>query len=220
MADFIPYAHPSPCDDAESSRRAAAFRDLMTGRRTVRSFSARPVPDDVIRAAVETAGSAPSGANRQPWHFAVVRDPLLKRRIREAAEAEERAFYGGRAPEDWLEALEPFGTGPEKPFLEVAPVLIVVFAQRWGEEEPEGRVKNYYVQESVGIACGMLIAALHQAGLSTLTHTPSPMGFLADLLGRPSREKPFLLLVTGHEAEATVVPDIARKPLSAIASFQ
>lgn len=219
MADFIPYRHPLACSDEEARDRAAAFRSLMQGRRTVRDFSDRPVPREVVVDCLAAAGSAPSGANRQPWHFVVIEDANLRRRVREAAEAEERAFYEGRAPSDWLEALEPFGTDARKPFLETAPVLIAVFAERWGEEGGS-RVKNYYVQESVGIACGMLIAALHQAGLCTLTHTPSPMGFLSDVLGRPDREKPYLLVVAGHGAEGVAVPDIARKPLEQTVSFR
>lgn len=218
MAEFIPYRHPSPCPDDEARRRSAAFRALMQGRRTVRAFSDRAVPRDVVMDCLAVAGSAPSGAHRQPWHFVLVEDPQLRRSLREAAEAEEMEFYGGRAPSDWLSALEPFGTDARKPFLERAPVIIAVFAERWGEEGGR-RVKNYYVQESVGIACGMLISALHQAGLSTLTHTPSPMGFLTGLLGRPEREKPFLLVVAGHAEDGATVPDIERKPVDEITTI-
>lgn len=164
------------------------------------------------------AGSAPSGAHRQPWHFVVVEDPALRANLRDAAEKEEREFYGGRAPSEWLTALTPFGTDENKPFLERAPVVIAVFAERW-REEGGSRVKNYYVQESVGIACGMLLTALHQAGLSTLTHTPSPMGFLSKLLGRPDREKAYLLVVAGHAEDGTTVPDLERKHLDEIVTF-
>jgi len=164
---------------------------------------------------ISAAGSAPSGANRQPWHFVLVEAPDLRRRIREAAEAEEHQFYGGRAPDEWLQALAPLGTDENKPFLERAPVLIAVFAERWGEEGGH-RVKNYYVQESVGIACGMLITALHHAGLCTLTHTPSPMRFLSTILGRPDGEQPYLLVVAGHPEADVTVPDIGRKSLDEI----
>lgn len=199
--------------------RAREFRADLARRRSVRQFSPRPVPLAVIGECLRTAGSAPSGANRQPWHFAVVTDPDCKRRLRAAAEAEERAFYAERAPADWLAALAPLGTSAEKPFLEVAPCLIAVFARRW-EEGPEGRrLPNYYVSESVGIATGLLIAALHRAGLATLTHTPSPMGFLGELLGRPAAERPYLLLVTGYPDPDLRVPDIARLPLAAIADL-
>lgn len=207
------------CDDAASLARAGAFRDRMRRRRSVRDFAPRPVARAVIEAAVMAAASAPSGANQQPWVFACVGDPALKRRIREAAEAEERAFYGGRAGEEWLSALAPLGTDWEKPFLEVAPWLIVVFAQRWGTGPGGERVKHYYVPESVGIACGLLIAALHQAGLATLTHTPSPMGFLNEACGRPEAEKPLMIVVAGHPAEDCRVPVIAKKTLADVAVF-
>ncbi|MFN2138251.1 MAG: nitroreductase family protein [Candidatus Promineifilaceae bacterium] len=199
--------------------RAQAFYDLMSRRRSVRTFSDRPVSSVIIEACLRTAGSAPSGANKQPWHFVVVQDAIVKRAIRERAEAEERAFYERRAPEEWLEALAPLGTNAEKPFLETAPYLIVIFAQSYGEAEDGGRIRHYYVQESVGIATGILIAALHYAGLATLTHTPSPMGFLNDILGRPANERPFLIMVTGYPAENSLVPNISRKPLAEIASF-
>lgn len=215
----IRYQHPSPLPDLDAVGSARSFRDLMSGRRSVRAFSDRPVPIDVIEACVSAAGTAPSGANRQPWQFVVITDPDLKRGIREAAEAEEEAFYAGRAPEEWLDALRPIGTDASKPFLETAPVLIAIFAERWGEEPSGAKLKNYYVQESVGIATGFLIAALHAAGLSTLTHTPSPMRFLSQLLDRPAREQPFLLLVVGHAADDATVPDLSRKPLHEIATF-
>ena len=199
--------------------RAAAFRDRMARRRTVRQFADRPVDRDVIDNCLLVAGSAPSGANLQPWHFVVVSDPAIKTQIREGAEKEEREFYHGRAPQEWLDALAPLGTDDRKPFLETAPYLIAIFAQSYGVL-PDGRkVKNYYVQESVGIATGMLITAVHQAGLVSLTHTPSPMGFLNTILNRPANEKPYLLLVVGHPADGAVVPDIGKKPLDQIATF-
>lgn len=203
----------------EMQRRAAAFREEFTRRRTVRDFADRPIPPGIIEECLRTAGAAPSGANRQPWHFVVVSDPAVKRRIREAAEAEERAFYGERAPEEWLEALAPLGTDAEKPFLETAPVLIAVFAERYAQHAAGERIKNYYVQESVGIAVGVLIAALHHAGLATLTHTPSPMDFLGEILERPANERPYLLLVAGYPAEGATVPAIERKTLDEIATF-
>jgi nitroreductase len=206
-------------DDATMRERAESFRQLVNRRRSVRDFSAGPVPREVIEQCLLSAGSAPSGANRQPWHFCVVSDPAIKRQIREGAEAEERDFYGHRAPRDWLEALAPLGTDAHKPFLEIAPYLIVVFAEKHGVDAAGHRVKNYYVPESVGIATGILITALHQAGLATLTHTPSPMKFLNQILERPVREKPVMILVVGHPAEGARVPDISRKALDEIASF-
>lgn len=205
--------------DEEMERRARAFRTEAARRRTVRHFSDRPVPRSIIEDCILAAGSAPSGAHRQPWRFVAVSDPQTKRRIRIAAEGEEEEFYEHRAPADWLEALAPLGTDAAKPFLEVAPWLIVVFAESYGEGDSGERVKNYYVQESVGIATGMLIAAAHSAGLATLTHTPSPMRFLGTLLGRPDRERAFLILVLGHPAEGAVVPSLVRKRLEDIATF-
>ena len=200
-------------------RRAAEFRQQMQRRRTVRDFSDRPVPREVIEDCLLAAGTAPSGANLQPWHFVVVSDPAIKQRIRVEAEAEEHEFYTRKAPQEWLDALAPLGTDEHKPFLETAPYLIVVFAQSYGLL-PDGRkVKNYYVQESVGIATGMLITAIHNAGLASLTHTPSPMGFLNEILGRPANEKPFLILVVGYPTEDAVVPDIGKKSLEEIATF-
>lgn len=199
--------------------RAATFRDELSRRRTVREFAPDPVPREVIEACLTAAGSAPSGANRQPWHFVVVSDPAVKRRIRAAAEAEERAFYAERASAEWLEALAPLGTDADKPFLDTAPCLIAVFQQRYGLAADGTRVKHYYAPESVGIATGMLIAALHHAGLATLTHTPSPMGFLKGILGRPRNERPFVLLVVGYAAADARVPDIRRKTLDDIATF-
>lgn len=203
----------------EMRRRALAFYREMRRRRSVREFSAEAVPREVIENALRAAGTAPSGANQQPWHFAVVSSAEVKRQIRQAAEAEERAFYRSRAPQDWLDALAPLGTDEHKPFLEIAPYLIVVFAQAHGLRPDGGRIKHYYVQESVGIATGFLIAALHHSGLATLTHTPNPMGFLNDILGRPANERAFLILVVGQPAEAATVPAITRKPLEEIASF-
>ena len=219
MADTIPldFQRRPP---AEVEQRARAFAAELTRRRTVRDFSADPVSRDVIAACLRAAGSAPSGANRQPWHFVAVADPALKREIRSAAEAEERAFYEERAPADWLAALAPLGTDADKPFLETAPWLIAVFQQRYGVGPDGQRVKHYYAQESVGIATGMLITALHQAGLATLTHTPSPLGCLNRLLGRPRAERPFLLLVAGYPADGARVPDIGRKAFEDIATFR
>lgn len=191
----------------------------MQTRRTVRHFSDAPVPLQVIEQCLMVAGSAPSGANLQPWHFVVVSDAVTKQRIREAAEIEEREFYSHRAPQEWLDALAPLGTDADKPFLETAPYLIAIFSQSYGVL-PDGRkVKNYYVQESVGIATGLLIAGLHHAGLASLTHTPSPMGFLNEILGRPANEKPFLLLVVGRPAPDAKVPDISRKPLTEATTY-
>lgn len=207
--DFTPYA------PEDMKRRARAFYDEIRRRRTVRDFSDRPVDPDVITSCLKAAGSAPSGANLQPWHFVVVTTPEVKRRIRIAAEEEEQEFYASRAPAAWLKALAPLGTDPNKPFLETAPVLIAIFAQRFGRLPDGGRVKHYYVAESVGIATGFLIAGLHHAGLATLTHTPSPMGFLNDILGRPTNEKPYLLLVVGYPAADCKVPQTGgiKKPL-------
>jgi iodotyrosine deiodinase len=216
---FIPLDSWTEMPPDEMRRRAAEFYELMNRRRSVRQFSDRPIPDGVIEDCLRTAGTAPSGAHKQPWHFVAVRNPVVKRKIRLAAEEEERAFYGGRAPDDWLEALEPLGTNERKPFLETAPCLIAVFARSFGRGPDGEREKHYYVQESVGIATGFLIAALHGAGLATLTHTPSPMGFLGELLGRPKEERPFLLLVTGFPAADARVPDLSRSPLAEISTF-
>ena len=204
---------------AEMRERSAAFYELMHRRRSVRHFDARPIPDDVIELALLTAGSAPSGANRQPWHFVVVRNPDKKAAIREAAEKEEREFYGRRASKEWLEALKPLGTDENKPFLTTAPVLIAIFLRRFNFDARGKRQKNYYTAESVGIATGLLIAALHNAGVATLTHTPSPMRFLNTLLGRPQHERPFLLLVAGYPGRNAGVPDIGKLPLAELATF-
>lgn len=191
----------------------------MKARRTVREFSDRPVPLEVIEHAISTAGTAPSGANQQPWHFAVVSNPETKRAIREAAEKEERAFYQGRAPDEWLKALRKLGTDDNKEFLETAPFLIAVFLKKTGVDEQGNVIKNYYTAESVGIASGMLITALHLSGLATLTHTPSPMKFLNRILDRPDTERPFLILVTGYPSSEAMVPIISKYELNQIASF-
>ncbi|QDC09063.1 nitroreductase family protein [Oceanicola sp. D3] len=220
--DFEPIPLPDRADlsDAESLAAARAFLASMEQRHTVRDFSPRPVDRAVIEAAIATAGRAPSGANHQPWHFAAIKGPKAKAAIRAAAEKEEEAFYAGGGGDEWLKALEPMGTDPAKPHLEVAPWLIVIFAQRWGEFSDGTRYKNYYVPESVGIATGFLIAALHHAGLVALTHTPNPMKFLNELLGRPASEKPVMILAVGHPAEDATVPKAAKikKPLSDIMS--
>lgn len=200
-------------------RRAAEFYADIRRRRTVRDFSDRPVPREIVDDCLRAAGTAPNGANMQPWHFVVVSDPQIKRRIRIEAEKEEHEFYHYKAPQEWLDALAPLGTNEHKPFLEAAPYLIVIFAQTYGVL-PDGRkVKHYYAQESVGIATGILITAIHHAGLVSLTHTPSPMGFLNDILGRPSNERAFLVLVVGYPAEDAMVPAITKKPLEEIATF-
>lgn len=199
----------------ENSRLIAS---QLARRRTVRDFSDRPVDPEIIDNAVKAAATAPSGANKQPWHFVVVSDAAIKKAIREAAEEEERAFYGGRASESWLEDLKQFGTDSEKPFLETAPYLIAVFLQRNTIDEEGEKHKNYYMPESVGIASGMLLTALHNSGLATLTHTPSPMGFLSEILKRPSNEKPFLLVVAGYPEKDARVPDIERKPFEEVCS--
>ena len=203
----------------EMRERASAFLDEAQRRRTVRDFSDQPVPRDIIEMCILAAGTAPNGAHRQPWHFVVVSAPKIKRAIRAAAEEEEKAFYGGRAPEDWLEALAPLETDESKPFLERAPYLIVVFAESYAVKESGEQSKNYYVTESVGIATGTLITAIHRAGLVSLTHTPSPMGFLNDILGRPENERPFLILVVGYPAPDATVPAFRRKSLHEIATF-
>ncbi|MFV0280164.1 MAG: nitroreductase family protein [Rhodoblastus sp.] len=203
----------------ESLSRTKNFVARLKKRRTVRDFSSEPVSREIIETALLAAGSAPSGANQQPWTFVAISDPALKARIRAGAEAEEKAFYDGRAGKEWLEALAPLGTDWEKPFLETAPWLIAIFMQRWGKGENDRRVKHYYALESVGIATGFLIAALHEAGLATLTHTPSPMGFLNEICGRPDNEKAIVLLVAGKPAPDCRVPAIGRKPLDEIARF-
>ena len=203
----------------EMRERVERFYADMARRRTVREFSDRPVPREIIETALKAAGTAPSGANLQPWHFVVVGDVATRKRIREAAEAEEREFYEHRASPEWLAALEPLGTDASKPFLETAPYLIAVFLQKFGRLEDGRKVKHYYPTESTGLATGILITALHQAGLATLTHTPSPMKFLNEILGRPTSERPFLLLVVGYPADDARVPDIRRKDLEDFVTF-
>ncbi len=216
---LVPLAGYREYPEKDMLERARGFRAEMERRRTVRMFSDRPVPRELIEECIGAAATAPSGANMQPWHFVAVSDSGIKRRIRAAAEAEEREFYEHRASPEWLEALAPLGTDEHKPFLETAPWLVAVFAQKYGKL-PDGRkVKHYYPTESVGLATGMLITALHHAGLATLTHTPSPMKFLNEILHRPTNERPFLLLVTGYPAADARVPDITRKPLDEIAEF-
>ena len=218
-AKLIPLPGYRSYPEPEMVARARELADGMERRRSVREFSSRAVPDEVIESCLRTALSAPSGANLQPWHFTVVRDGETKRRIREAAEAEERAFYAERATQEWLDALAPLGTDADKPFLETAPALVAIFGERY-HVDPEGnRHKRYYVDESVGIATGLLIAALHHAGLATLTHTPSPMRFLNEILDRPGNERAFLLLVVGYPAPDAVVPDIGRKALDEFVSW-
>ncbi|MEV4093948.1 nitroreductase family protein [Streptosporangium saharense] len=197
---------------AVMARDARVFAETMTTRRSVREFAPDPVPEGVIEAAVRAAASAPSGANLQPWRFVVVTDPERRRRLREAAEAEEREFYSHRAPAEWLDVIAPIGTDWRKPFLEVAPVVIVIFEVHQGPRTP----KPYYVKESVGIAVGLLIAALHHAGLATLTHTPSPMRFLNEVCGRPPEERPYLVMPVGYPAADARVPDLSRKPLTEV----
>ena len=205
--------------DAELATKAAQFRETMVQRRSVREFSDRPIPREVIVECLRAAASAPSGANLQPWHFVAISEPAVKREIRIAAEEEEREFYERRAPQEWLDALAPIGTDWRKPFLEIAPWLIAIFSQPH-KILPDGRrMKHYYATESVGIATGFLVAAIHQAGLACLTHTPSPMAFLNRILKRPAEEKPFLLLVVGHPAENARVPDIQRKQLDLVTSI-
>jgi nitroreductase len=207
--------------EEEMKARALAFFKLMKERHSTRDISDKPVPLEVIKSCLETAGRAPSGANQQPWHFVVVTDAEIKHKIRLAAEEEERAFYAGRASEEWLKALAPLGTDPDKPFIDTVSCLIVIFAQPYGVDEDGNKVKHYYVQESVGIATGFLIAALHTAGLACLTHTPSPMKFLGEILGRPKNERAYINLVVGYPAENAQVPIHAthKKPLDEFVSF-
>ena len=219
--DPIPLAPSERKTDDAMIRSATAHYEFVSQRRTVRQFSDAPIDRSVIEACVLSAGSAPSGANHQPWHFACVSDPDTKRAIRDAAEAEEQAFYGGRAGETWLNDLKKIGTDASKPFLETAPWLIAIFAERYGIDESGTRQKHYYVPESVGIATGFLINAFHQLGIATLTHTPNPMKFLNQILERPSNERPYVLLVVGHPAQAAMVPRAAtvKKSLEQISTF-
>jgi iodotyrosine deiodinase len=215
----IPLSSYTRLSETEMKTRAENWRDELRRRRTVRDFSDQPVPREVIENCLLAAGTAPNGANKQPWHFVVIGDPKIKRQIREAAEEEERAFYSGRAGDEWLEALEHLGTDEHKPFLEKAPYLIVIMAESYELDEEGTKSKNYYVTESVGIATGMLITAVHRAGLVSLTHTPSPMGFLKQIVGRPKNERAFLILVVGYPEEGAEVPDISKKSIDQIATF-
>lgn len=218
----IPLPPIPALSDAEMHAISADYLEKMSTRHTVRDFSPRPVPQEIIAQCIATAGRAPSGANQQPWHFVAVQNPGLKAEIRAAAEQEEAAFYAGGGGDAWIKALEPLGTGVEKPHLTTAPWLIVIFAQRYGEREDGSRYKHYYVPESVGIATGFLISALHMAGLSSLTHTPNPMKFLNKLLGRPVSEKPVMILVVGHAGEDACYPEASaiKKPLAEILSVR
>lgn len=219
--ETVPYADLPDYSDEERIARARDFYEALNLRRTCRQFSDAPVPREVIEQAILAAGTAPSGANHQPWHFAVISSPEKKRAIRKAAEAEEKAFYEDKASEEWLEALAPLGTDEDKPYLETAPWLIVIFGQRRGGPDPGDDKQNYYVTESVGIACGFLIAALHDAGLATLTHTPNPMKFLNEVCERPANEKPMMVLVIGKPATDATVPihALSKKPLDQITSW-
>ncbi len=216
--NFIPFEQFNRFTPEEMSVRAAEYYELMKSRRTIREYSDQPVAPEIIDKCIHTAGTAPSGANQQPWHFAVIRDSQVKQKIRLAAEEEEQEFYAGRAGDTWLDTLAPLGTDASKPFLEVAPLLIAIFEQKYHIDAQGQKVKHYYAKESVGIATGMLISALHNAGLVTLTHTPSPMNFLSKILNRPEGERPFLLLVVGHPEKDVLVPDIEKKKLSEICS--
>jgi iodotyrosine deiodinase len=216
---FLPLTTYREFPPDQMTLRINAFCSEMLWRRTVRQFSSRPVPPEIIDECLLIAGSAPSGANLQPWHFVVVRDGKIKRRIREAAEKEEREFYQKRAPAEWLEALSALGTDEHKPYLETAPCLVAVFAQTYRFTSDGRKSKNYYVTESVGIATGMLITAIHMAGLVSLTHTPSPMGFLNTVLNRPENERPFLILVVGYPSDRAEVPKISKKSLRQIATY-
>ncbi len=220
-AEYVPLTGYERLSEIEMVARAKDVLASLSKRRTIRDFSPDAVPRDIIETCIRAAGTAPSGANHQPWHFVAISDPKIKRQIRLAAEQEERAFYNGKASEEWLEALRPLGTDAEKPFLEVAPWLIAVFAQRRGGALAAENHKNYYVTESVGLATGLLITALHSAGLGTLTHTPAPMGFLSDICRRPETEKPFVLLVVGYPANGAKVPAHAliKKSLEDISTF-
>lgn len=212
-AKMIPWSLPAISHD-EQLRAGRTLLETMRMRRTCRAFSPRPVARDVLELALEIAHSAPSGANRRPWRFVCIDDPAIKREIRLAAEAEERESYDHRMPQEWLDALEPIGTNAEKPFLEIAPWLVVVFRVDWEETADGRRLKNYYPVESTGLASGFFVAACHHLGLATLTHTPSPMGFLRDICRRPAAEKPFLLIPVGYPADDATVPDLSRKPLA------
>lgn len=216
---FVPFSDFTEYTAEEMKERAVSFRKQMQRRRTIRDFSDRDIPDKVIEECLIAAGTAPNGANLQPWHFVVVKDKSIKKKIRTAAEKEEKEFYENRASEEWLDDLKQFRTNEKKPFLEKAPCLIAVFSKSYGITESRQRKKHYYVKESVGIATGLLITALHHSGLATLTHTPSPMGFLNSILNRPENERPFLLLVVGYPEKDAQVPDIKKKSLSDMSTF-
>jgi iodotyrosine deiodinase len=217
--EYVPHVQYREYAPNVMQQRAGDFYRELKRRRTVREFSSKPVPDGVIENCIKAGGTAPSGANQQPWHFVTVRDPEIKHFIREAAEKEERAFYANRAPDAWLKALSDLGTHAQKPFLDRAPCLIAIFAQKYGIGADGNKTKHYYVKESVGIATGLIIAALHHAGLVSLTYTPSPMDFLNTLLNRPSNEKAFMILVAGYPKKDVTVPNISKKPLEEIATF-
>lgn len=218
-SDFIPLQNFCEYPPLEMKKRANDFYKEIKRRRTVRNFSDRPVPIEVIKDAIKAAGTAPNGANQQPWHFVVVSDDDLKKKIRVEAERSEKEFYNEKAPEEWLKALDHLGTDENKPYLETAPYLIVIFSKSYGITEMGKKIQHYYVKESVGIATGILITALHHSGLATLTHTPNPMKFLNEILDRPSNERAYLILVTGFPAEGAKVPNIAKKSLGEIATF-
>ena len=217
-ADFIPLEFNRQ-DEESMLRESMEFYQLMSRRRTIREFSEQKVPQTVLKNALKAAGTAPSGANMQPWHFVVVQDPAVKKRIREAAEIEERELYEHRANDEWLQAITPLGTDANKPFLEIAPALIAIFLKKFTIDDSGKKHKNYYTAESVGIATGVLISALHKSGLGTLTHTPSPMKFLGNILERPSYERPYLLLVCGYPSDDVMVPNIKRRSLDDICTF-
>ena len=215
-APFRVWDEYSRYNTEEMRTRSNDFYELIKKRRSVRSFSSKEVPIDILDKCIKSAGTAPNGANKQPWHFVVITDPVIKKKLRKAAEYEEHLFYNGRATQEWLQDLEAFQTTEKKPFLEEAPALIAIFSASYAQKDDGTKEKHYYVKESVGIATGILITALHNAGLATLTHTPSPMGFLNKVLDRPSNEKAFLLLVCGFPKKDVKVPDIQKKPLDEI----
>lgn len=219
LKKFVPLKNFPDFSKNEMLERSKFFKEYLRRRRSIREFSSKNIPIDVIKNCLLAAGSAPSGANKQPWHFVIVQNPDIKKKIRVAAEKEEREFYSNRAPDEWLEALTPLGTDYKKPFLEDAPYLIVIFEKKYCFDEKGNKIKNYYTKESVGISVGMLITALHYSGLGTLTHTPSPMNFLNEILHRPENERPYLILVVGHPAENVKVPDIKKKELKDISTY-